>query len=167
MSEPAEPAEELYAERGASRLPLLWGPLFALAGFSFEWLSGDRAHTWTWVGAGVLLLLLTAMWVYARRRFLAVRLTRTELTLGGETVPVSGLQAIGEATPHTRDTAGARVLGGGLAVPKKHGELPVTLDDGTVVLAWARDAAALRAALEEVVTDSAPKRRGEQDSHEQ
>jgi hypothetical protein len=42
---------------------------------------------------------------------------------------------------------GARVLGGGWTVPKKFTELPLRLTDDTVVVAWARDADALRAAL--------------------
>jgi hypothetical protein len=46
---------------------------------------------------------------------------------------------------------GGRVLGGGWTVPRKYDELPLRLDDGTVVLAWARDGEALRSALSRVV----------------
>jgi hypothetical protein len=49
---------------------------------------------------------------------------------------------------------GARVLGGGWSVPRKYDELPVKLDDGTVVLAWARDVEALKAALGRLVENN-------------
>jgi hypothetical protein len=42
---------------------------------------------------------------------------------------------------------GARVLGGGWTVPRKFTEVPLRLADGTVVLAWAKDPDAFRAAL--------------------
>jgi hypothetical protein len=45
---------------------------------------------------------------------------------------------------------GARVLGGGWTVPKKFTEVPLRLTDDTVVVAWARDPEALRAALSEI-----------------
>jgi len=43
------------------------------------------------------------------------------------------------------------VLGGGWSPPKKYAEVPVKLTDGSVVLAWARDPAGLRSALERVL----------------
>jgi hypothetical protein len=42
---------------------------------------------------------------------------------------------------------GARVLGGGWTVPKKFTEVPLRLVDDSVVVAWAKDPEALRAAL--------------------
>lgn len=141
----------LYAEPGATWWPLLWGPGFALAGYLAELFAGIRTHTVMWLAAGVGLLGLTAVWVYARRRFLAVRVTGAELEQGRERVPIAQLAEVDDVgTP-----AGTRVLGGGWSVPRKSEELPVRLQDGTVVLAWARDAGALRSALRSAMRDCA------------
>ncbi|WP_199431006.1 DUF3093 family protein [Qaidamihabitans albus] len=134
----------LYHEPGASGWPLLWGPLFAVAGFLLELLAGDRPHTPVWLATGAALLLLTTVWVYARRRFLAVTVTGTELRQGGESLPVERIAEVTDVSA----PMGTRVLGGGWSVPRKYEELPLRLDDGTVVLAWARDAGGLRTALE-------------------
>ncbi|WP_085979184.1 hypothetical protein [Saccharomonospora cyanea] len=130
---------------------MTWGPLFALAGYCLELLAGVRAHAGLWLLVGAGLLALTALWVYARRRFLSVRLTGTELWQGGEQLPVDRIAAVDdvEAPP------GTRVLGGGLGVPRRFAEVPLRLTDGTVVLAWARDGAALREALRSGLRDRA------------
>lgn len=142
--------EPVYREQGASYLPLLWGPLFALLGYLSEVAIGDPPHTLMWTLAGLGLAGLTAIWVYARRRFLAVSVTATDLWQGKENLPVSRIAEVTDVgTP-----VGATVLGGGWAVPRKYEELPLKLDDDSVVLAWARDAAALRTALESVMRDS-------------
>lgn len=142
--------EPVYAEPGATYWPLVWSPLFALLGFLSEVLIGDPPHTVTWVLVGLGLLALTSLWVYSRRRFLAVKVTRTDLWQGRENTPVERIAELDEVgTP-----VGVRVLGGGWSVPRKYEELPLKLDDDTVVLAWARDAAALRAALETVMRNS-------------
>ncbi|ASR33969.1 hypothetical protein BAY61_02020 [Prauserella marina] len=142
-----------YRERGASGWPLLWGPLFALLGYLAErFTGGDRPHTVMWLAVGIGLLWLTSIWVYARRRFLVVRVTDTELVQGREQLPVERIAKLtGVGAP-----AGTRVLGGGWSVPRKYEELPLKLDDGTVVLAWAWDAEELRDALESVMRKSAP-----------
>ncbi|PRX45559.1 hypothetical protein B0I33_109222 [Prauserella shujinwangii] len=134
----------LYREPGASGWPVLWGPLFAAAGYLLELLAGDRPHTLLWVFVAAGLSLFFAAWVFARRRFLAVAVTDTELRQGAERLPVERIESASDVpTP-----LGTRVLGGSWSVPRKYTELPLRLDDGTVVLAWARDPERLRAALE-------------------
>ena len=49
----------------------------------------------------------------------------------------------------------ARVLGGGWTVPRRYCEVPLRLDDDTVVLAWARDGDGLLDALRDLVAPSA------------
>lgn len=137
----------LYREPGSSAWPLLWGPAFALVGYLLELLAGLRPHTAMWLLAGAGLLLLSAVWVYARRRFLVVEVSRSELRQGPEHLPATRIAGVAESADVS---TGTRVLGGGLSVPRKFDELPVLLDDGTVVLAWARDGEALRTALERV-----------------
>lgn len=143
---------ELYSERGASGWPLVWGPLFAVLGFLSELIIGDRPHTLMWIVTGLGLLWLTAVWVYARRRFLAVRVTSTHLTQGREHLRIADIASL----PDEEAKPGTRVLGGGLSVPRKYAEVPVRLKDGTRVLAWASDEEAFRDALREAVKDCTP-----------
>ncbi|TCP53110.1 DUF3093 family protein [Tamaricihabitans halophyticus] len=136
----------VYAEPGSSWWPLVWPPLFVALGVGAEALTG-RVHTFAWVLAGIALFAGCAVWINARRRFLRVRLTARTLRQGGESLPVERITAVSEVgTP-----VGARVLGGGIAVPRKYTGVPIELDDGSVVLAWARDGVSLQAALRSLV----------------
>ena len=136
----------LFAEPGSSWWPVLWGPVFSGAGAALEAGTG-RVHTVAWVLVGIGLAGVAAIWVHTRRRLLSVRLTRISLTQGQESIEVRHIAEVDEVgTP-----AGARVLGGGWTVPRKFTDVPVRLDDGTVVLAWARDGEGLRSALRECV----------------
>lgn len=136
-------SETRYLESGAKWTALLYGPVFALAGYLAELVTGTT-HAIAWVLVGLGLAAITAPWVHARRRFLTVQVTNTELWEGRESLP---LTEIAETTDVGAPT-GARVLGGGWSTPRKYEELPIRLNDGTVVLAWAKDVQALRAAIE-------------------
>ncbi|MBK1784188.1 hypothetical protein [Prauserella cavernicola] len=143
---------ELYSERGANGLPLVWGPLFALLGYLSEVLIGDPPHTLMWIGTGVGLFGLTALWVYARRRFLVVRVTPTRLVQGREELAIADIAALSDEDAKP----GTRVLGGGLSVPRKYAEIPLRLTDGTTVLAWAGDEEEFRGALSGAMKDCTP-----------
>ncbi|SNR40086.1 hypothetical protein SAMN06265360_1052 [Haloechinothrix alba] len=148
----------LYEEIGATWWPLVWAPGLAVAGMGFDLLLGLRPHVMGWTLAGAVLMLFTALWVYARRRFLQVRLTAAELCQADERVPVDRIDRIeagADADSGERPSlgpAGTRVLGGGMTPPRKYEELLLRLDDGTLVLAWARDAARLESALRDVLS---------------
>src|SRR5690625_2977554 len=86
MTRPVD--EAVYREPGSSRWPLLWGPVFALIGYLFEVFSVGQPHAVAWGLIGVGLLLLTMLWVYARRRFLSVYVTKTHLWQGQESLAV-------------------------------------------------------------------------------
>lgn len=133
-----------YAEAGARWSAVLFGPCFALAGLAVEWLTAGPVFWWLWLTAAVVLGAFAALWVYGRRRFCAVLVTSEVLVQGPERLAVERITAVPDAT---EPPTGARVLGGGIGVPRNYDAVPVWLDDGTVVLAWARDGAALRAAL--------------------
>ncbi|SEP41509.1 hypothetical protein [Amycolatopsis saalfeldensis] len=136
----------LYSEAGVGWLALVWGPLFALLGALAELATGGPVHTVAWIMIAIGLCALTLPWVYARRRFLSLEVTTHGLRQGREQLEAARIAAVTDVgTP-----VGARVLGGGWTVPRKYDELPVKLDDGTVVLAWARDVEALRDALSEL-----------------
>ncbi|RJQ84074.1 hypothetical protein [Amycolatopsis panacis] len=140
----------LYAEPGVRWTALVWGPLFALLGAVAELATGGRVHVIGWVLIGFALAALTLPWVFARRRFLSLAVTTQGLRQGREHLPVARIAEVADVGA----PVGAKVLGGGWAVPRKYDELPVKLDDGTVVLAWARDVESLRAALAELVADN-------------
>ena len=144
----------LYSEAGVGWLALVWGPLFALLGALAELATGGPVHTVAWIMIAIGLCALTLPWVYARRRFLSLEVTTQGLRQGREQLEAARIAAVADVgTP-----VGARVLGGGWTVPRKYDELPVKLDDGTVVLAWARDVEALQAALSELAEANQPKK---------
>lgn len=136
----------LFAEPGSSWWPVLWGPVFAGLGAGIEAGAGP-VHTAAWVLVGLGLAGAAAVWVYTRRRVLCVRLTRASLTQGQESLEVRRIAQVDDVGA----AVGARVLGGGWTVPRKFTDVPVKLDDGSVVLAWARDAEGLRSALRSCV----------------
>lgn len=142
MTEPDADEPVLFAEPGSSWWPVSWGPVFAAVGAGFEAVSGSP-HGVAWLLVGVGLAGGAAVWVNLRRRLLRVRLTTRTLTQGQEHLAVERIRGVDDVgTP-----VGAKVLGGGWTVPHKLTAVPVRLDDGGVVLAWARDAEGLREAL--------------------
>ncbi|WP_051386404.1 hypothetical protein [Actinokineospora inagensis] len=145
----------LYAEPGSTWWPVLWGPVFCVAGAVVEALTGP-VHGLAWVVVGLVLFGMTAAWVSARRKICRVVLTPATLRQGRESLPVKDIRAVTDVGA----PVGARPLGGGWTVPKKTTEVPVELDDGSVVLGWARDPAALVAALRPLVTGEHPENGG-------
>ena len=113
-----------------------------MLGYLAELFTGTT-HTVAWVIVGLGLAAITAPWVYARRRFLTVRVTDDSLWQGRERLPLDEIAEVDDVGAPT----GARVLGGGWTTPRSCDELPIRLTDGTVALAWAKDAGALRTAL--------------------
>lgn len=136
-------SETRYLEPGAKWTALCYGPVFAVLGYLAELATGTT-HTIAWVLVGLGLATITAPWIHARRRFLTVRVTDTELWEGRESLPLTDIAETADVGAPTA----ARVLGGGWSTPNKYEELPIRLKDGTVVLAWAKDVHALRAAIE-------------------
>jgi hypothetical protein len=135
-------AHPLYAEPGSTWWPVLWGPIFAVLGAVVEGLAGP-VHVIAWVLIGLGLAVAALVWVQARRRVCSVRLSHLALYQGREQLTVDRIAEVDEVgTP-----IGAKILGGGWTVPKKFGEVPLRLTDDTVVIAWAKDPEALRAAL--------------------
>lgn len=142
MTGPAPDEPVLYAEHGSSRWPLLWGPLFAAAGAGVEALSGP-VHTVAWLIVGLALFAIFVVWVNARRAVYAVELTPSALKQGRETLPTARIAKVTDVGAAT----GATILGGGWSTPRKTTDIPLRLDDGSVVIAWARDDEALISAL--------------------
>ncbi len=137
----------LYHEPGVSWVALVWAPLFALIGLLAELITGGPVHVVGWLVVAFGLCALTLPWVYARRRFLSLEVTTGEYRQGREKLAAEQIAEVDDVgTP-----VGTRVLGGGWSVPRKYDELPVKLADGTVVLAWARDVEALKAALARLI----------------
>lgn len=140
----------LFCERGSSWWPVLWGPAFALAGLLFEVFTPGPVHVWTWLLVGAALAVGAAVWAHGRRRLVSVQLTPDVLAQGREELDVSRISAVTDVGPQV----GARVLGGSWTVPKGAGEVPLRLDGGEVVLAWAQDSAGLSAALARRIGES-------------
>lgn len=137
----------LFHEPGSSWWPVLWGPVFATVAGGMEASTG-QTHTVQWVLVGLGLAVLTIVWVAARRRMCSVELTPTVLRQGREELPVRRIADVRDVGPQM----GARVLGGGLAVPRKFTGVPLLLDDDETVLAWAKNGEGLHAALRRLRT---------------
>ena len=138
----------LYAEPGSTRWPLLWGPVFAGAGAGLEAITGP-VHTVAWLIVGIALFGGAALWVNARRKVYRVELTPKQLRQGRETIETRTITKVTDVGA----AAGARVLGGGWTAPRKTDEVPIRLDDDTVVLAWARDGEAFQESLARLVEE--------------
>lgn len=138
----------LYEESGPSWWGVSFGPAFAAVGLGVEAMTGGPVKWLFWMVVALVLSAFTTLWVYAGRKHLLVRLTAHSLAQGSERFPVERVAELldGDAP------VGAKVLGGGFTVPRKREELPLRLDDDTVVVAWARDGAAMRSALHEVIS---------------
>jgi hypothetical protein len=146
VTDPVTEGPARYAEPGSTWWPVSWGVVFALAGAGVEALSGP-VHVFAWVIIALGLSGITAVWVQARRRVCSVRLTDLVLLQGREPLPVDRITEVDDVG----SPIGARVLGGGWTVPRKFGEVPLRLADGTVVVAWAKDPEAFRAALRPLI----------------
>ncbi|KAA2264839.1 hypothetical protein F0L68_07115 [Solihabitans fulvus] len=146
MTGPDEPAPVLFAEPGATWWPVLWGPAFALLGWGVEALTGPTGPM-LWLLVGLALALAALVWVQGRRRICSVRLTPFALHQGRESLSVARVVEVTDVGL----PAGARVLGGGWTPPRGTTGLPVRLEDGTVVLAWARDVTRLQEVLRGLV----------------
>jgi hypothetical protein len=153
MTTPASDDPVLFAETGSTWWPVLWGPLFAVAGASVEALSGP-VHWLPWIVVAGVLGGGALVWVSARRKVYLVRLTTGTLTQGRETLAVPEIAKVTDVGVPT----GAKILGGGWSAPRKTTDIPVRLTDGSVVVAWARDDDGLREALRALVEASPPPR---------
>ncbi|WP_433783899.1 hypothetical protein ACQPX6_27460 [Actinomycetospora sp. CA-101289] len=154
-AEPTQAPEDepvLYAESGSRPWVLLFGPLLALAGIALESLAPGGPSVPLWLGVGLLVFLYTLVLVRSRRRFLRVELTASTLVQGSTRLPMSHVSSL---RPADEDHYGVRVLGDGPVVPRRHGPVVLRLTDGTRAVAWARDAGALRGALEDLLRSRA------------
>jgi len=146
VTEPAPDEPVLYSEPGSTWWPLLWGPLFAGVGAGVEALSGP-VHAAAWLIVGLVLFCGSVVWVNARRKVYVVTLTPSTLRQGRELFPVARIAKVTDVGA----SVGAKVLGGGWSVPRKTTELPLRLDDNSVVLAWAHYDEDLAAVLTRLV----------------
>lgn len=143
-------SEVLYDDPGGSWAALAFPVVLVAVGIGVEAMTGPVFWT-LWVLAGGVLLLFTVLWVYARRRFCRVRVTATELTQGSEVLAIDKIAKVFPASPRDEQVRELRILGGGHTVPRKYQPVRLQLTDDTRVLAWARDAEALRTALRSAI----------------
>jgi hypothetical protein len=152
MTQPAGDEPVLFAEQGSSWWPALWAPIFAAIGIGVEATTGI-VHWLQWLVIGIGLGGFGLVWASARRKVYRVELTTATLTQGREQLPADRIAAVTDVGAPT----GAKILVGGWTVPRKTDEVPLRLDDGTVVLAWARDGEAFTEALRGLVEKDKPR----------
>ncbi|MDD7965938.1 hypothetical protein [Actinomycetospora lemnae] len=138
----------LYAETGTRPWILLFGPVLAVAGMGLESLAPGGVSVSLWLGVGLLVFLYTLVLLRSRRRFLRVELTPSVLVQGTTRLPMSQVTSL---RPPDEEHHGVRVLGDGPVVPRRLQPVVLRLSDGTRAVAWARDGAGLRRALEDLL----------------
>lgn len=143
---PDEPV--LFTESGSRPWVLLFGPAVAAVGIALESLAPGGPSVPLWLGVGLLVFLYTLVLVRGRRRFLRVELTSSRLVQGTTTLPMSQVTSL---RPVDEEHHGVRVLGDGPVVPRRFTPVVLRLSDGTRAVAWARDGAGLRRALEDLL----------------
>lgn len=143
-----EPEPVLFRETGTRPWILLFGPLLAGAGIGLESLAPGGASFTLWLGVGLLVFLYTLVLVRTRRRYLRVELTPSGLVQGTTRLPMSHVTSL---RAPDEDHHGLRVLGDGPVVPRRTSPVVLRLTDGTRAVAWARDGAGLRGALEDLL----------------
>jgi hypothetical protein len=141
-------APVLFEESGTRAGILLFGPVLAAVGIGLESLAPGGASLPLWLGVGLLVFLYTLLLVRSRRRFLRVRLTPSTLEQGTTSLPMSHVTSL---RPVDEEHHGVRVLGDGPVVPRRLQPVVLRLSDGTRAVAWARDGAGLRAAIEDLL----------------
>jgi hypothetical protein len=144
----------LFSEAGAPWWPVLIGPVVGLGGLLLDRLAPGGTTPVAWLVIGLVLFLPIALVVRARRRLLAVRVTREALVQGDESVPTSRI--VGARPTDGSGRYGIRPFGDHPVAPRHLGVVVVTLDDGTRRAAWAHDADGLHDALSRVLAERAP-----------
>ncbi len=144
----------LFAEAGAPWWPVLIGPVIGVGGLLVDRMAPGGANPLAWLVIALVLFLPIALVVRARRRLLAVRVTRDLLVQGDESVPIARIVGVRPVDGSGR--YGLRPFGDHPTVPRHVGVVVVTLDDGTRRAAWARDAEGLHDALRRVLGDRTP-----------
>lgn len=147
---PSDPAV-LFEEVGARWRTVAYGPVFCVVALVIELLTGPVVHWFALTLFAAILAGIVAVQVTAARRHVSVQLTGTTLREGAEEVPVSEIAAVlPEADPYAdepQEWESARSLGELSGVPRRRRAIGLRLHDGSLVQAWARDDAGLRAAL--------------------
>jgi hypothetical protein len=148
-------APSVYAEPGARWRTVAYGPLLCLVVLIIELASGSRTHWVTLLIFAVILAAVVGVQVAAARTHISVELTPTTLRNGTETLALNQIAAVlpprGPTDYAELPWDRARVLGELADVPRKRRPIGLRLrapdSDEVLVRAWARDDAALRAAL--------------------
>ncbi|MCW4354959.1 hypothetical protein ONR57_16770 [Hoyosella sp. YIM 151337] len=145
----------VFIEPGAQWRALLFVPIFCLAGIVAEIWMGGPVHWLGWAIAATLLTSVVAWQVYAARAHLRVELTIGHLRQGAETLALDDVEDVLPSADDDPKLAAqwqsARALGELHGVPRRRTGIGLRLRSGTVVQAWARDHATLRAALQQVL----------------
>lgn len=133
----------LHLEEGASWWTLAVVPALCASGVVIEALLGGPVHVLGWTLAGLVLGAPAVLNIRARRRYVSVRVTPVAAQFGPEWVPLADIAEVLHGDP----PLGARVLGGGLAVPRRTTGVALRLKDGTAVVGFSRRPDVLRDAL--------------------
>lgn len=141
----------VFEEVGARWRTVAYGPVFCVVALVIELSTGPVVHWFALTLFAAILAGIVAVQVAAARRHVSVQLTDTTLRQGAEELPIAEIAAVlPESDPYADEPQpweSARSLGELSAVPRRRRGIGLRLHDGSLVQAWARDDAGLRAAL--------------------
>lgn len=153
-------SELLYAEPGARWRVLLLAPALAVVGLLSDALTGNGMRWFVWVLAAAILGAIGSWMVYAARQHTSVFLTKDLLMQGQDELPTRDIVRVFPAVPRKRPSdeppehwESARALGEISRVPRGRRGVGVQLRRGNLAQAWAKDDAALRVALSEILDE--------------
>ncbi|WP_314038432.1 hypothetical protein [Dietzia sp. CH92] len=148
----------LYSEDGWSWAWILAAPVFCAAAAVFELVTGAPVHWLMLTVCAIASALCHGVMIAATRVHGRVRLTPHLYIQGTEELELGRIDAVlplptGGEPEASWETA--RTLGELRDVPRRRGAVGLRLDSGAEVRAWARDRAALHAALSGAVAATA------------
>jgi len=152
-AEPVDEGEVLFAEQGGSWWIVAIGPVMVGAVLAME-ISGPGQVHWPVLSIfAVILVSFSLVQVHAARRHVSVCLTETTLRQGTRTLPLTEIKKIFPPNEgvEAQKWESARALGELHGVPRRRKGIGLTLADGTLAQAWARDVETLRRELTEAV----------------
>ncbi|WP_107982657.1 hypothetical protein [Rhodococcus sp. OK519] len=147
----------LFHEEGARWRAVAYGPVFCVIALVIELVTGPVVHWFALTLFAAILAGIVSVQVAAARRHVSVLLTDSSLRQGAEEISLDEIdEVLPVSDPYADDPQpweSARTLGELSGVPRRRTAIGLSLWDGSLAQAWARDDEGLRAALIAALAD--------------
>ena len=146
-----DPGETLYYEPGGSWWVVAIGPLLVGAVLAMEIAGPGQVHWPIMLLFGGIIFFFSIVQVIAARRHVSVELTETTLRQGAKRIALDDIKRVHPAnhTGEHQKWESARAIGELAGVPRRRKGVGLTMSDGSLAQAWARDVDRFRSELSE------------------